>query len=467
MLKNIGAWLVDRLGLARVIEFALRHPVPRRNTMRSGWMYALGVATLGAFLLQLATGIALATHYIPSPQHAFDSLRYINEEVWFGGFLRAVHYFGASAMVVLITAHMIRVLLTGSYKFPREMTWVVGVVLLGLTMAMALTGQLLRWDQDGLWTVSVASHFVGRVPFIGEQLARFVLAGDRVGGATLSRFFVFHAVLIPLLILLTIGVHVYLVLHHGISEPPDPGRKVDRRTYRKEYEEELRLSERRYWPDEAWREVVAAAGVILVVLLLAYVLGPKGPSEPPDPASIAADPRPDWYLRWYYALLWVKPRGTETLVMVYLPLVAFLALLLLPFVFNEGERSLRRRPWAVVLVVLTVAGLGVLTDMGVRPEWEIDFQTTPLTAADVGVGEGDVWQGAQLFHARGCQYCHAVRGRGGSYGPDLTNVARRLPVSEIVTRTLNGVGDMPPYRDILLQEEMNAIVAFLRSLEGG
>jgi ubiquinol-cytochrome c reductase cytochrome b subunit len=465
-LARLRAWLVDRLGLQRLIDFVARHPVPPEHAGRHGWLYVLGVATLTAFLLQFVTGAVLATKYIPAPSHAWDSLRYITEEAWFGALLRGMHFVGASAMIVLMTAHVVRVVLTGSYKFPRELNWVLGVLLLVLVLTMALTGQLLRWDQDGLWTVSVAANFFARVPLIGDLLARFVLAGDSVGGATLSRFFVLHVLLLPLLIFAIIGAHMYLVLHHGISEAPRPGRKIDRSTYRSWYADHVERGGVRYWPDTAWREVVAALLVVVVVMTLGWLIGPKGPGLPPDPAVVGADPRPDWYLRWYYALLWVKPRGAETLFMVYLPLAAVIALLLLPFVFNAGERSPSRRPWAVVTVIGLLTGFGLLTQMGLQPRWAMDFDARPLTARELGHAEGPVLDGARAFHARGCAYCHVVLGVGGAYGPDLTDVTRRLPTGAIVARTLNGVGDMPGYRRVISQQEMDAIVAFLQAMAG-
>lgn len=465
LLRSAGRWLVDRLGLQRLIDFVLRHPVPPAQAGRKGWMYVLGAATLTAFLLQLATGAVLATKYIPSPSHAYESLRYITEEAWFGSMLRAMHYFGASAMVVLLIAHVVRVVLTGSYKFPREMNWVLGVVLLVLTMAMALTGQLLRWDQDGLWTVSVAANFFARVPLIGADLARFVLAGESVGGATLSRFFVVHVLLLPLLIIAVVGAHIYLALHHGVSEPPRAGRKVDRRTYRQWYREHARAGGKRYWPDAAWREVVAAFAVVIVVVTLAAIFGPKGPGAPPDPTLVGADPRPDWYLRWYYALLWVKPRGSETLFMVYLPIAAVIGMIALPFIFGTGERSPSRRPFAVLLLLALGTALGLLTYIGIRAPWSMAFDTTPLTAQEVGVSDRAAVMGAQAFHTRGCMYCHTVLGRGGSHGPDLTHVTLRLAPGDIAVRTLNGFGDMPAYRGILTREELNSIISFLESLE--
>jgi ubiquinol-cytochrome c reductase cytochrome b subunit len=465
MFSRLGGFLMDRLGLERVVHFVARHPVPPETASRRGWYYVLGVATLAAFLVQVATGVALATKYIPSPAHAYDSLLFITNEAWLGWLLRSVHYVGASAMVVLLGAHMVRVFLTGSYKFPREMNWVLGVLLLVLTMTMALTGQLLRWDQDGIWTVAVASQFLVRVPLIGEHLARFFIAGDTVGGATLSRFFVLHVLILPAMLIAVIGVHVYLVLHHGISEAPRPGQSVARKTYRQWYKRYTDDSGFRYWPDSAWREVVAGLVVVVTVVVIALIVGPKGPGDPPDPTVLTADPRPDWYLRWYYALLWVKPRGYETFVMVYLPLLIGLGLILLPFLFPDGERSPRRRPWAVLSVVILVTTIGVLTELGLRAPWAMAFEEEPVTMEEAALGPGPAFSGARIFHARGCQFCHAVAGRGGSYGPDLTDVTRRLPPEFIAERTLRGIGNMPAYRNVLTSEEMALIIEYLRSQE--
>lgn len=464
-LRRAGEWLRDRLGLRPVIDFLLRHPVPPEQATRKGWLFVFGAATLAAFLLQVATGLALATKYIPAPSHAYESLQYITEEARFGSLLRGMHYFGASAMVVLLLAHVLRVVLTGSYKFPRQMNWVLGVALLVLTMTMALTGQLLRWDQDGMWTVSVAANFVAYVPLIGDALARFVLAGESLGGATLSRFFVLHVVLLPLLIFGVVGAHLYLVLHHGVSELPKAGEPVDRASYEEEYRRRVGEGGTRYWPDAAWREVVAGLAVVVIVMLLAWALGPRGPGEPPNPATIGADPRPDWYLRWYYALLWVKPRGAEALFMVYLPIAALLALVAMPFVFPAGERSPTRRPFMVVAVLALLTGFGLLTHAGIRAPWSMDFDAQPLTAAELEGADRHVLRGAQVFHARGCMACHRALGKGGTFGPDLTHVTLRLAPGDIVARTLNGFGDMPAYRTVLTREEMQSILVFLRSME--
>jgi ubiquinol-cytochrome c reductase cytochrome b subunit len=464
--RRPGRWLDDRLGLSGVARHTLGHPIPAANAGRAGWLYVLGAATLVAFVAQIVTGVALATIYVPAPSHAHDSLLVLTSESRLGWLLRGMHFYGGSAMVLLVFLHMTRVFLMGSYKFPREVNWMTGAVLLGLTLAMAGTGQLLRWDQDGVWTVVVWAKFAERAPLIGEAFARFILGGDAVGGATLTRFFALHVFVFPALIMLVVAVHLYLVFYHGISEPPEAGRPVERATYRQRYAALLRTG-LPYFPFGVWREAVAALAVVVSIVLLALVLGPVGPGAVPDPTDVSAAPKPDWFFLWYYTLIWLKPPALETLVMIYLPLGVGVILFLIPLLRPTGERSPSRRPWAIATVAIVVLTWATLTAFAVRPYWVPDFETRPLDPAVLGVGEGPVADGAALFHARGCQYCHRVLDEGGRYGPDLTRVAARLSREETAVRIVAGYRDMPAYRTTLSHEELDAIMAFLWALGAG
>jgi ubiquinol-cytochrome c reductase cytochrome b subunit len=456
-------WLRDRLGLEPLLEFLRNHKVPAALGTRVGWMYVFGMATMTAFAIQVVSGITLATMYIPSPAYAHQSLLYITNEASFGAFIRGLHYFGASAMVLFVMVHAAQVYLAAAYKFPREMNWITGAFLLFLTFFMAATGQLLRWDQNGLWTVVVAAKFAARVPLVGPWLGEFILAGPAVGGATLTRFYALHVIVLPLAIVGLVGAHMYLLIHHGISEPPETGRPVNPRTYRQWYKD---LKERGipYLPDAAWKEGVAAIVVFAGVVILAAIVGPRGPGEAPDPTSLFADPRPDWYLRWYYALLWVKPRGLESFFMVYAPLLLLLVIVVLPIFSYKGERSLTRRPWAIGVVGFIAMAWGVLTVTGLRVPWEPAYDAEPVTAEELGVTEGPVLRGAQTFFQVDCHTCHVVLGRGGAFGPDLTRVAARISPEEIAVRIVAGFGDMPSYRDALTAEQLADLLAFLRAL---
>jgi len=458
-LRQAWEWFDARTDASKVLGPIMKHPVPPRT----GWLYVFGSATLFAFIIQVVTGIALATAYVSSAGQAFASLQWITEKAFLGHLLRGMHYFGASAMVLLVGIHMIRTFLTGSYKFPRELNWVVGVVLLGLTILMGFTGQLLRWDQNGVWSTIVAAEQAGRVPIVGPWLARLLLGGQTVGGATLSRFFAYHVFFIPALIFAMVGLHLALVLRHGISEKPNASRPVEPKTYRAWYEGMLEREGVPFWPDAAWRDVVFGLLVVASVVFLAWRIGPPQLTKPPDPTIIEAYPRPDWYLLWYFAVLAQLPHGTESYVIVGAPLLAGICLLVLPLVFNKGQRAPSRRPWAVASVIVIVMSVGVLWRQGERSAWSPDFGAKPLAAAVVAPANDQVARGAALFHAKGCEYCHMVAGNGGRRGPDLTAVADRLTDPQITLRILNGAYNMPAFASSLKPDELAAIVAFLDS----
>ena len=449
----------DRTGLADMIGPMLRHLVPRD----ARWWYVFGSATMCAFMIQVISGIALAFAYIPSTNDAYATLNFITDQAPFGRFLRGLHYYGASAMVLMVGLHMAQVFLFGSYKFPRELNWATGVLLLGFTLVMGFTGQLLRWDQTAVWSVVVAAEQAGRVPLIGDWLARFTLGGDTVGGATLNRFFVIHVFIMPALIFAFVGLHLLLVLRHGISEPPTPGKPVDPKTYRQEYKELVETTGKPFWPDAAWRDVVFCVAMIVVMALLALILGPPALGKAPDPSIIAANPRPDWYLLWYFAVLALLPHGTEEYFMVFGPLLAGIILIILPFVFNRGERSARRRPWSIAAVILTVIMIGTLWVAGAKSKWSPNFNAEPLSEKVVGATSGPVFDGAHLFFARGCLSCHLIGTTGGRRGPNLTTIGSLLSRDQLILRIANGGVNMPAYASTLTPKEMDDLVAFLQS----
>ncbi|HEX2033515.1 MAG TPA: cytochrome b N-terminal domain-containing protein, partial [Chloroflexota bacterium] len=358
-------WLDDRLGISKAVPPVLKHPVPPDVN----WWYVFGSAVLVAFVMQVVTGVALAFTYVPAPNAAYESIQFITQQAVLGNLVRGIHWFGASAMVLLVVAHMAQVFLHGSYKYPRELNWLLGVLLLGLTLGMAFTGQILRWNQDAYWGTVVAASQAGRVPFIGGVLVQVLLAGQTLGGATLTRFYATHVFLIPALMFALIGLHLLLVLRHGISEPPKAGQPVDPRTYKRRYEQLLERKGVPFWPHAVWRDVVFALVVGAIVIALAVVVGPPALGERADPTNLQAYPRPDWYFLWLFALLALMPPEVEDLVIIGLPLLAGLALFVLPLVAPAGERSPRRRPWAVAAVLLPALAIAVLIRLGYEAPW--------------------------------------------------------------------------------------------------
>lgn len=453
-------WFDELTGLSRTLGPMARHPVP--PTGRAAWLYVLGSGTLVAFLVQVVTGTALASAYVTSTRAAYDSLHFITGSP-VGRIVRGVHAFGASAMIVLIGAHAIRVYLMGAYKFPRQVNWLSGAVLLLLTLGMAFTGQLLRWDQTGFWTAVIAAEQAGRTPVFGNWIGHFILAGDTVGGATLSRFFATHVFFIPGLIYLVVALHVWLVLHNGSSEPPRAGHPVDPPTYRAWYHALLEREGRPFWPDAAWRDAVFAVAVVGVILALALAKGPPELGRPPDPTLIAASPRPDWYFLWYFAVLSTIPKWSEDLVIILGPLALVVFLFALPLVAPRGERSPLRRPWAIGGVAAVVVMIWYYSGLGELAPWSPRFETKPLAADVVGATTGQIAAGARSFYDRGCAYCHRISGQGGIRGPDLTDVGDRLTKDQMATRLFSGAANMPSYVSKLPPAELDALLAFLAS----
>lgn len=459
MAAKAARWIDDRLGVSKALGPIMKHHVPAD----AKWWYVFGSATLAAFMIQVLSGVTLAFSYVPSAAEAYDTLQFISNDAAFGRFLRGLHYYGASAMVLMAGAHMAQTFLFGAYKYPREINWMTGVLLLAFTVLMGFTGQLLRWDQTAVWSVVIAAEQAGRVPLVGHALAHFVFGGDTVGGATLSRFFTIHVFLVPACIFLFVGIHLYLVLHHGISEPPVPGVIVEPATYRAEYEARMAKSGRPFWPDAMWRDVVFCVGTIAVIAGLAAIIGPPELGKPPNPATIDAYPQPDWYLLWYYAAFALMPPKIENYVIIGGPLVAGTILFVVPLISNRGERSPQRRPWAVAIVVFSVMTVGSLWLEGARAPWSPNFGAQALPADIVGTTVGPVADGARVFFEKACLNCHLIDGYGGRRGPDLSHIGKLLTSDDITIRIINGGTNMPAFAGNVSPTELADLVAFLQS----
>ncbi len=455
-------WLDDRLGWSQAIWPIVTHPVPRNVN----WWYVFGSSTLVAFVVQIVTGVALAFTYVPAPNSAYESLQWITNEALLGSIVRGIHFWGASAMVVLISVHMVRVFIMGAYKFPRELNWLTGVFLFALTLGMAFTGQSLRWNQDAYWAIVVAAEQAARAPVIGHILAYVLFAGPTIGGGTLTRFYATHVFLLPALMFLLIAIHLYLVVRHGISEPPQAGRPVDRATYQGWYHDLIRRDGIPFWPDAAWRDVVFAIVVGSGVLALAAIVGPPALGAQADPTNLHAYPRPDWYFLWYFAVLALLPPQVENWVIIGFPLTVGFVLLLLPFIAPVGERSPRRRPWAPAIVGMAMVSIVALLIQGERAPWSPEIPAPPLPASVVQRLDATARQGAAVFMDKGCHNCHMIAGTGGERGPDLSTIGSQLSRDELIWRILTGGTNMPAYGGNIQPNELNALVDFLLTQRG-
>lgn len=215
MSSKVGDWFDDRFGWRGVWKTIFQRKVPKVN-----WFYTLGSATLFVAINQMVTGILLTIYYVPSPDHAYDSVQFITNEVTGGWLIRGLHHWGASAMIVLVILHMLRVLLFGAYKYPREVTWLTGVVLLLVSLGFGFTGYLLPWDQKAYWATTVGTRIAETAPVVGDSLLRILRGGEDLTAVTLTRFFGVHVWVLPAALLTLIAVHLYLVIRNGISAVP-------------------------------------------------------------------------------------------------------------------------------------------------------------------------------------------------------------------------------------------------------
>jgi ubiquinol-cytochrome c reductase cytochrome b subunit len=447
----------------------MRHPIPREVAGPMGWWYVFGSASLTLLLVQILTGIGLSLVYVPSADKAYDSLLALNYDVTLGWFLRALHYYAGSGMVVLVLVHATQVFLHGAYKYPRELTWVLGVFLLLCTLGMFFSGQVLRWDPDAYWGLAVAGSMAGRVPVIGPWVVRTLLGGPVIGGDSLSRFFALHVFVIPGALLFFLAVHLWLVLTRGVSAPPVPGEVVDPTTYDEAYEKQLE-SGVPFLGDAMMKDALFSALAVIVVVVLAAVLGPKGPTGPPDPTLAGANPRPEWPFLWLFGLLSRSPAGAETFISLVFPVLLIGVLFLVPFVSNRGERAPSRRPAAVLAVIVIYTAFAALTYQGATSPWSpkmTAWSGDPVPECLVRDSTPLRLQGAAIFQSKSCRNCHALDGSGGRRGPDLTAVGTRLTRDQIIDQISNGTpggGDMPAYGKQISPPEMTALVEFLENL---
>jgi ubiquinol-cytochrome c reductase cytochrome b subunit len=464
LIQKLGDWLDLRLQLGTPIRETLEHPVPRET---ASWFYVFGSAALTCFMLQLVTGILLALIYVPSAGEAWNSLQTLNHGVALGWFIRALHGWGSNFMVAIVLIHMVQVFLFGAYKFPRELTWIVGVFLLLVTLGMAFTGQVLRFDQDAYWGLGIGASIASRVPVIGPWAVNLMLGGPIIAGATLSRFFALHVFVIPGLLIAFVGVHLLMVLKLGINEWPMPGRIVRRATYMQEYQELAHKQGVPFVPNAVWKDILFSGFILLSITACAVYFGPFGPGGQPDPRIIQTSPRPDFFFLWLYALLSFLPPSAETPILLIGPAIGIIVLLALPLVAGEGEKSWRRRPIAVLTILLVVVSLGTLTHLAEHTPWSpvMDaWSSQPIPSEYLQGRTALERRGALVFQAKQCHNCHSLDDKGGQRGPALDRVAQRLTEDQLIRQVIQGGGNMPAYGKNLSPAETTALVAFLETL---
>jgi ubiquinol-cytochrome c reductase cytochrome b subunit len=459
-------WVEHRLGLIRPIIKAAEHPTPADN---ASWWYVFGSAATVLLMLQVMTGILLALVYSPSAQSSWSSLMYLNHNIPLGWYVRAIHGWGSDFMIAIVLLHMTQVFLFGAYKYPRELTWMVGVGLLLLTLGMAFTGQVMRFDQDAYWGLGIGAMIASRVPLIGQPLVHMVLGGPIIGASTLSRFFTLHVFVFPGLLLGGVAVHVWMVLKHGVSEWPMPGRLVTKATYEREYHELVEKTGIPFVPDAAWKDAVFAAAIILAVMACAFYFGPIGPNGPPDPTIIQTAPKPDVPFLWIFSVLALLPPSTETPIILVAPVLIIAGMLLLPIFASQGERNWARRPVAVLSVAVIAVALGIFTNLGTYTPWSPVMNAWTSDAVPPQYLHNRTpleREGAVVLQNKQCRDCHSLGGEGGLRGPALDSIASRMTEDQIIRQVLQGGGNMPAFGNSLNPAETTALTGFLMTLRG-
>jgi ubiquinol-cytochrome c reductase cytochrome b subunit len=463
-------WIEQRTGLVTQINDFLTEDVPGG----ASYWYVFGSATLFCMILQIITGIFLTFYYAPSATTAWESTKYIYETVPLGWFVISLHYWGATAMIALLFLHLLQVMIWGSYKAPREMMWIVGVLLLLVTLVLGLTGYLLPWDLNAAAASEVAISIAASVPVIGPTIAQFLYDGTNLGTLTINRFFGLHVWLMPAALVLLVVGHLTIFRHNGSAGPPTDN-------------DQKRLPQGRFWPNQMFMDAIASFAVFVIIILLS-IFSPAPLDDKADPTR-AFIPFPAWYFLALYGLLRLAGLTpgpiipiANLLATVIVPGVLVTWLILLPFLDRNPSRRLSRRPWAMGLTAISVIGavaLSVYSQSAIAKE-QAETPAAPAPAA-VGtpVAGAPGGKGAQVY-ATNCSSCHGASGAGqpGAFPPLAKNpfvagdpkaVIHTVLYGKSGSIQVNGAtynGQMPPWKGTLSNDDIAEVVTYIRSTFG-
>ncbi|MEW5980073.1 MAG: cytochrome b N-terminal domain-containing protein [Acidobacteriota bacterium] len=440
-------WIDHRTGFESAIKTFLYEDIPAS----SGWHQVFGSVALFLFLLQVFSGLLLAFNYSPTPGEAYNSLKYILTELTGGPLIRGLHHWGASCMIVVVVVHMTQVFLYGTYKKPREATWMVGVLLFLLTLGFGLTGYLLPWDNRAYWGTVVTTQIAAKAPLVGPYLTRLMGSDGSIGVVTFARFFSMHVLLLPAVTALLIVLHVYLVRKHGVTPlPGDHG------------------ATKKFFPEQVFKNTVAIFVAFLFLLVTAVTVKvPLGNLA--DPTDTSYIPRPDWYFLFLFQTLKLFEGSLEVFASVVLPGLAVLALLCVPFVDRGEIRRLTQRTVAAGVIAMTGVGWSGLTiaaiirtptsepaaagEPAAVSEWQ---QLSPVELAGIG-----------YYREEKCGACHKMSEGDVKVGLSLLRTASRRSPTWMIdhfkhpSRLVPGTS-MPPIH--LSDEQLAALAAFLLRL---
>lgn len=463
-LRELRRWTVDRFGLGPIYDKVLD-----RRVARAPWYYGDG-ATLTLLLgVLVVTGMVMVLTYSPTPDTAYDSVRHITERQTLGWFIRALHYWSAGFMVVMVFFHLFRQILVAGYKFPREATWIFGALLFQAVIAMSFTGYLLRWDERSIHAVRVMLHMFNRVPLIGDEFVVFVQGGDEPGALLLTRLYAVHVLILPLLIGIMTAYHVYLVMHHGVTSR----REKERDIHTADEQRELyhRQSESAEDGEDFYPETMGKSGIMSLVvfaIVLAFTIL-AGPARLYDEANLTdySFPVEEWWFAWYSALIAMLPPSLAPSFVVFFPLLLLVAMLALPFVDRGPKRGMRRRPLAVAFVVFCLIALFGLSALRVKSKWT-GWPVGSLPPVPEGVVlSSRAEEGRQLFARYGCSTCHAIGGQGRSVAVDFAAVEdlkSRQFYRAYILQPPEGIA-MPSYAGRLGEGELESLLDYVHAAQ--
>ena len=445
MWRNILDWLDSRTGYRALMDRLLLEPLPHGT----GWFFTTGSVVTLLVVCQFVTGIGLSMYYVPSPVLAYDSLRFIIDDLPLGWLLHGLHCWGASFLVVAAVVHMTRVFLFGSYKAPREVTWLTGVALLLVILGFSLSGYLLPWDQKAYWATTVTINVARSTPLAGDWIASIMRGGSELGALTLGRWFSAHVFLLPATLIALISAHIALMRRHGISGPIDttPGPK------------------HAFYPVHVIKDTVMAAAVFATLFATAAFI-PAHLDEIANPADATYIPRPEWYFLSLFQLLKYFPGPLEPIGTLVLPGLVIGFLILLPFVDRgDGRHPLRRRrrAWTAAMGAIA-AGIVVLTALGLADRPSVrsphDWGLLPIAGHAFATDE-----------AGGCARCHVA---GGPAAPlSITRLSRdnEWLLAHMADPIAIAPGvrteDDPAPTPVMSRFKAEAVVAYLRRLHSG
>jgi ubiquinol-cytochrome c reductase cytochrome b subunit len=467
-------WFNERTGIRNIMRASLDEPIPGGARLA----YIFGSGLLFIFISQVITGLCLALYYVPSAESAHTSVAYITKQVAAGQFLRSLHYYGSSAMIIVLLLHFLQTFIYGSFKGRRELLWIAGAFLSLLVLGMGFTGYLLPWDQSAYFATAVGTNIVGEVPFIGQWLTDMLRGGDTLGTLTLSRFYFAHVFLIPGLIVLVIGLHIALFRKAGAAGPieEDPVHP--------------KLPPESFYPRQVLMDMAFAMLLMVGLGVLAYFhpvqLGPIA-----DPSDTKFVPRPEWYYLPMFEWLKFWSSRMEVFAIVVIPAILALLFFLMPFL----DRKLERRPWrrpipllAVAFVLVGMIFLGfksrlddlrdhnVAAQLAFQEKQDADYTRAPFlprmeSASGAPVSSGPVSplvaKGKKIFDSEGCSGCHGASGTGTGQAPSLVGITAKYPLPQLTDLVHHPnakmlAGHMPSFD--LSAPDMTSLFSYLGSL---